>query len=660
MAFDSLFGRSKKQLNFPRAAKRNRLNLEPLEERRVLAAYINEIYFDPPGSGGDLRYEYVELRGTPSMSLDDYYLILLENENDALNTGNPGMVEFIFDLSGESFGSNGFLTLRQQSTPYTVAPGTTDLFDTGTDDGWDSTLNIQSEIDTGTGLPGNKIENSGFTAMLIHNAGGATFAPTIGQDLDQGNDGLDDASSDVNDWNDHWTILDSIGIHSEFGESQYGRLYAPINFGPDGPSNVESGATYVAVGYEIEFIARYGNSTGQTPADWHVSNLTDNVLAGYTGNGDFRQSGDPQGSPTFVETNQGVPYGTNLTNTLGAPNYPGVPNSNVEARHIFYNQSTFDGNSAAINASDNAAIAPDKTPLLANGVQAVLANITSYTRGINGIIIDLSTGVDHTGLTLANVANNFIFKVGANNSPALWTPAPAPSALSMTAGGGLSGADRVTITWADNAIANKYLEVGILPTAQTGLAASANMVDPDGAGGAAAVAVGDVFFWGHLMGETAATTPAGAFARTVAADRGPILANGTQASVGITNRLDINKSNSITVAADGGPILAGGTGSLTRISIGTVGPYAPEGDGDAGITSALASTASPSLVDPQSVTLSITARMDDIPRARDASVASYFGQPSDEADYESTKDAQADFSTFEFDDELIQALVRRL
>ncbi len=268
-----------------------------------------------------------------------------------MNTGNPGVVEFIFNLNGESFGTNGFLTIRQQNTPFTVAPGTTDLVDAGTNNGWGgvgSTLNILVEDND------NKIENSGFTAMLIHNTGGPSHAPVIGQDLDSDNNGLDPAASDDNDWSTNWTIEDSIGIFSEYGESEYGRLYAPINFGPEGPANVEPGAAYYAVGFEIEYVARYGNSTGQTEADWDVSNLTDDPLAGYDAvnhEGWFPQSGDPQGTPTFVETNQGIPYGTILTDTLGAPNYPGVPNSTVVDRHIFYNNSFFDGNNAAIQAT---------------------------------------------------------------------------------------------------------------------------------------------------------------------------------------------------------------------------------------------------------------------------------------------------------------------
>ena len=33
--------------------------------------WINELYFDPPGSAGDLAFEYIELRGTHGASLSD-------------------------------------------------------------------------------------------------------------------------------------------------------------------------------------------------------------------------------------------------------------------------------------------------------------------------------------------------------------------------------------------------------------------------------------------------------------------------------------------------------------------------------------------------------------------------------------------------------------
>ena len=277
--------------------------------------YINEIYFDPPGSSGDYVFEYIELRGTPSMSLADHYLILLENESS--ETANAGLIENIFDLNGTSMGTNGFLTLRQAGNMYdSPAPGTTDLVNTGSSYTFGS--GATSTIGHTDLNADGKTENSGFTAMLIDIGTGT--APTLAQDLDVGDDGLDMPTGAAG-----WTIIDSIGVNSEASEND-GRLYAPINFSygtPEGGPNIEPGAVFVETGYEIEYVGRWGDSTGSTQADWHASNLTNDDLSGFVGPADFRQSGayhDTAGTDNFVETTQGVPYGFELANTLGASN----------------------------------------------------------------------------------------------------------------------------------------------------------------------------------------------------------------------------------------------------------------------------------------------------------------------------------------------------
>ena len=134
----------------------------------------------------------------------------------------------------------------------------------------------------------------------------------------------------------------------------------------------------------------------------------------------------------------------------------------VAGRYLFYNQSTYDGGSAAINASDDGAIATDKTAYLPTGALATFANVSSYSRGINGIMIDLAGAGSHGSIS----ANDFTFKVGNNNSPGAWTLAPVPATVSVRAGAGLSGSDRVEITWANNAIRNQWLEVQVLPNAR--------------------------------------------------------------------------------------------------------------------------------------------------------------------------------------------------
>ncbi len=67
-----------------------------------------------------------------------------------------------------------------------------------------------------------------------------------------------------------------------------------------------------------------------------------------------------------------------------------VPPVAVTGRHVFYNNSAFDGNDPAANASDDAAVATDKAPLAGDVVTATFANYTSYGLGINGVMVDIS------------------------------------------------------------------------------------------------------------------------------------------------------------------------------------------------------------------------------------------------------------------------------
>jgi hypothetical protein len=312
--------------------------------------YINEVYFNPGGQANDERDEYIELRGTPNMPLTDHYLIALENELDEVGAGNAGIIENIFDLGNDSIGSNGFLLLRQLDTRYAsvnIAPGTADLVNMGTGSGFGSgeTSSIGHSDDNNAG----QLSNSGTTMMLIYNHGG--LSPTLGFDLDDGNDGLDNRpgspQAPLGEWDEKWTILDSVGFFAEPNHTEFGRLYGEVNFGsfdpnfPFGPEwepNIEPDADWEILPHEIEYLGRWGNSTGQTVDDWHVSNLTDSFGAGYIFNTFLlRQScRDVEGSchppndldintpapPVMpVESNKNVPYGTIITGTLGSPNY---------------------------------------------------------------------------------------------------------------------------------------------------------------------------------------------------------------------------------------------------------------------------------------------------------------------------------------------------
>ncbi len=128
----------------------------------------------------------------------------------------------------------------------------------------------------------------------------------------------------------------------------------------------------------------------------------------------------------------------------------------VVGQHIFYNNSCWD------RQSDDSAIAPDKQALLP-GQAAAFANYTSYSRGINGIMVDIE------GSLGAVTANDFTFKVGNNSNPGSWAPAAAPQSVEIRTGAGLNGADRISLIWADNAIQKQWLQITVLANQNTGL-----------------------------------------------------------------------------------------------------------------------------------------------------------------------------------------------
>ena len=159
--------------------------------------------------------------------------------------------------------------------------------------------------------------------------------------------------------------------------------------------------------------------------------------------------------------------------TLLAPPLP----ASVVGRYVFYNNSAFDGGSAGADLRDDAAIATDKRALLPGG-QATFANYTSYSRGINGIMVDIHALANPSGLTPAD----FLCRVGNDNHPegAGWTAATAPSVAVRDIG---TGVTRVTLTWPDNTIKNQWLQVTVRH-GNTGLPAD------------------DVFYFGNAVGES--------------------------------------------------------------------------------------------------------------------------------------------------------------
>ncbi len=278
---------------------------------------------------------------------------------------------------------------------------------------------------------------------------------------------------------------------------------------------------------------------------------TSPVGAGVIANLEFEVLGSaPYGaSPVDIEPVSPNEGGLTWTNVDGSvqidPNF-------VVGRQLFYNNSKYDGNTPGVSTSDDGAIATDKTALLPGGGQATFDNISSYSRGINGIILDLA------GVSPDLTDEDFIFRVGNNNTPSTWAAAPDPVTVSVRPGAGPGGADRVEIIWADGAIANTWLEVIVKGNDATGGFNTDTGLDAS-----------DIFYFGNRIGETGSGTPN--LAITNATDEVAARANvGLAAS--ITNLYDFDRSGLVNATDE--IIARNNVGLLTKIDI-TDPPPAP-------------------------------------------------------------------------------------
>ena len=261
--------------------------------------------------------------------------------------------------------------------------------------------------------------------------------------------------------------------------------------------------------------------------------------------------------------------------------------SQVVGRQLFYNQSgtasplRFDGNNAAINSNDDGAIALDKVAYIPNGVASTFANVSSYSKGINGIMIDLA------GSHGTIESTDFIFRVGNNNTPGTsptWALAPNPASISVRAGAGVGGSDRIEIIWNNGDIAKKWLQVVVKTDAGTGT----GLVQLAGY----TAGYGDVFYFGNALadsgqGDTATLADVNSTDELEARNHNQLLPSAAL----ITNTRDYNRDAQVDgtdalLARNNQTTGLGGAAPSVRflnLAAGS-GPNAPEGDvaGDGG------------------------------------------------------------------------------
>lgn len=160
-----------------------------------------------------------------------------------------------------------------------------------------------------------------------------------------------------------------------------------------------------------------------------------------------------------------------------------LPPSEIVGRHVFYNDSSFDGGDQNANASDDAAIATNKVALLP-GETATFANYTSYVKGINGIIVDVENLPNASALS----ASDFSLLTGNGSDPNDFTVLATAPTVSVRVGAGENGSDRVTLTLPDGTVTGQWLNVTILANGSTGLNQN------------------DSFYFGNAVGDTGDST----------------------------------------------------------------------------------------------------------------------------------------------------------
>jgi probable HAF family extracellular repeat protein len=207
---------------------------------------------------------------------------------------------------------------------------------------------------------------------------------------------------------------------------------------------------------------------------------------------------------------------TSWVAVLGTP--LGQPAARVQGRHVFYNDSAFDGGDPAANGADDAAIPPDKQVLLP-GAAASQQNVTNYSRGVNGLMVDvLNLPADsHIG------PDDFEIKRGNNATPATWADAPAP-VVTVRRSPVPEAPARVTLTWPNGGVRNAWVRVTVKANADTGLSAP------------------DTFYVGNLVGETADTSTPRVNAIDVVETRAAV-----GKSAPITSRFDFDRNGQVNV-----------------------------------------------------------------------------------------------------------------
>ena len=287
-----------------------------------------------------------------------------------------------------------------------------------------------------------------------------------------------------------WQINDAIDLTiPSFTNLDPGAALVLVSFDPSDSASATTFRTSYGIGPEVQLIGPWDTDDtldnggekislekpdGSTPIVYHI--LVDHV--DYDDDAPWPASADGGGESLHRVSPQNL--GTIATSFVAATPSPGsVPFTAavVVGRHLFYNDSFFDGGDSDIGSSDANAISSLAAYQLGDGVASV-NNYSNYVRGINGLMIDV--------LNLANPndisPSDFAFRAGNSNDLSEWDAGPKFQEFDVTEIA--PNTYRITMTWNDNAVKSGWLETTLLSTEATGLAEA------------------DTFYFGNAIGDT--------------------------------------------------------------------------------------------------------------------------------------------------------------
>ncbi len=202
-----------------------------------------------------------------------------------------------------------------------------------------------------------------------------------------------------------------------------------------------------------------------------------------------------------------------------------APSSTVATRGVRYFGTSLGTSASTSLATDKVALLPGQT--------STFANYTNYSRGLNGIVVDVDGLPSGTTNSQMLASLQFAQWDGIALAGFVALPGAAVPTVTIAAGAGAGGSSRVTITFPDNTIQNTWLRVTVLANGDTGLSAN------------------DVFYFGNVIGDFGVGNTAGAGGLIRVSVQDTVAVRNNQSTIAdsasVTNIYDVNRDGRVSV-----------------------------------------------------------------------------------------------------------------